>query len=71
MWKRILSDIYESGLTDQAIADLVHDHGYDIKQHTINRVRHGIIKTVNYELGVILLELQKIHCKRRTKRRAA
>jgi len=69
MWRKALEDLHASGLTDQAIADLITEKGYKTFQSLIHRYRAGKIKTSSYEFAVVVLDVHKTVCKPKAKNR--
>ena len=55
-WKQIISDIIDSGLSEQEIAAIV-----GTTQPTINRIKTGVVNQPKYEMGVALVALHKKH----------
>ena len=60
--KDLIADLNRSGLNDGDIAEELGKSGTVTTQATINRLKNGVHKSTNFELGYALLNLHRQRC---------
>lgn len=66
---KLLNDIYDLGFSDQAICnELEKIYGVKMGQSSINRFRHGAVKSTTYEKHSAIIKLHRKVCKEKLKR---
>jgi hypothetical protein len=69
-WNKIINELKVCGISETQLVEIIKQSGASVTQPTINRLKNGVIETINYEVGREIVEIHRKRCKRKLKKSA-